>query len=51
MSIVEVIGAVAGGLIIMVVVWKIVRGGVARSNGNVDTGDSAGSDSTWIGGD
>ena len=48
MSVVEIIGAAAGALIILVVVWKIVRTGVVRSDGSIDTG---GSDSTWIDGD
>ena len=50
MSVVEIIGAAAGVLIILVVVWKIVRNGVARSNGEIDT-SGPGGDSTWMGGD
>ena len=50
MRVVEIAGAAAGALIILVVVWKIVRNGVARSNGEIDTSDSGG-DSTWMGGD
>lgn len=41
MSTVQIVGAVFGFLIISVTVWKILRHGVAKSNGEIPEPDTS----------
>ena len=45
----EIIGAVVGFLIIAVVLWKVVRTSITRSNGKVETWDITGRNNEWMG--
>ena len=50
MSIAQIIGAVIGFLIIALTLWKIVRYGVAKSNGKGETFDpTTGRNTEWLG--
>jgi len=50
MSVFHLAAAIVGFLIIAVTLWKLVRHGVARTNGKVDTLDlGTGRNSEWLG--